>query len=249
MDHTKELILLAHNGDKQARELLVEENMGLVRSVAGKFAAMGQEYDDMAQLGAIGLLKCIDRFDLSQEVKFSTYAVPMIIGEIRRFLRDDGIIKVSRTLKENNYKIKRASSELSSKLGREATIDEISEKTGISPEDIILAREADIETVSIYQTAGEDDGNDNYILDRLSEKDLCCQPDGTPEDTEKTVIVNKIFLNKILSELSDRERKLIMLRYYDEKTQSETAEQLGMTQVQVSRLEKKILLGLRKKAT
>lgn len=248
MDHTKELIFLAHNGDKKARELLVKENMGLVRSVAGKFAAMGQEYDDMAQLGAIGLIKCIDRFDLSQEVKFSTYAVPMIIGEIKRFLRDDGIIKVSRTLKENNYKIKRASAELSVGLGREATIEEISEKTGISPEDIILAREADIETVSIYQTADDDDGNDNYILDRLPAKDVCCQMDGTPEDAEKAVIVNKIFLDKILSELSDKERKLITMRYYDEKTQAETAQLLGMTQVQVSRLEKKILLGMRKKA-
>lgn len=247
MDHTKELILSAHNGDKGAREQLVKENMGLVWSIARKFAGMGQEFDDMVQLGSIGLLKCIDRFDVSMDVKFSTYAVPMIIGEIKRFLRDDGMIKISRTLKENQYKAKRAEARLMQVLGREPTVEEIAAESKIAVEDILLAKEAGIEINSIYQTVGNEEDSDTYVIDRLVTGEANCQEDGAPEDMEKTSVINRMALEKVLSGLSGQEQKLIRLRYYEDKTQVETAKQLGMTQVQVSRLEKKVLLGLRKK--
>jgi RNA polymerase sporulation-specific sigma factor len=246
MDHTKELILQAHQGDKQARESLVKENMGLVWSIARKFAAMGHEMEDMVQIGSIGLLKSIDRFDLTQDVRFSTYAVPMIIGEIRRFLRDDGLIKVSRTLKENQYKINRAAAQLALELGREPVLEEIAESTGISVEDILLSKEALQEVGSIYQTAGGDE-NDNYMIDRICTAGVSCQEDGTPEDEEKTAVLNHMMLEKLLSGLGERERRLICLRYYENQTQTATAQLMGMTQVQVSRLEKKILLELRAK--
>lgn len=249
MDHTKELIALAHEGDKGAREQLVEENMGLVYSVARKFAAMGQEFDDMVQLGAIGLIKCVDRFDLAQEVKFSTYAVPMIIGEMKRFLRDDGIIKVSRTLKENQYKIKRAESELAQKLGRDATIEEVAAWTGILKEDIVLSKEACTEVHSIYQTVGSSEENDGYIIDRMLVGHTVCQEDGALEDEEKTAVLNRLLLEKMLDTLTEKERRLIELRYYEDKTQVQAAAVLGMTQVQVSRLEKKILAELRRQIT
>lgn len=247
MEHTKELILQAQKGDRDAKERLISENMGLVYAVARKFAAMGNEMDDMVQLGSIGLLKCIERFDLSMEVKFSTYAVPMIIGEIRRFLRDDGLIKVSRSLKENQYRIRSAEAELSITLGREPQLVEIAERTGICVEDILLSKEAGQEVSSIYQTVQEEE-NENYMLDRICAKKVSYQGDGSLEDEEKTEVLNRLLLEKLLEGLPPRERKLLFLRYYENKTQTEIAAELAMTQVQVSRLEKKILSELRKKA-
>lgn len=243
MDDTKELILRAHNGDKAARDKLVLENIGLVYSVSRRFAGRGYELEDINQIGTIGLIKAIDKFDDSFDVRFSTYAVPMIAGEIKRFLRDDGMLKVSRSLKENGYRIKKASDELVSQNGREATIEELAAATELSVEDVVVALEANTDVESIYRTIYQNDGNEVYLVDKLS---------GNSGDTVKDEfagaqeqLLNSILLEQLLAELDEMEGKLIMLRYFKEMTQTQVADKLGISQVQVSRLEKKILRKLR----
>ena len=243
MDDTKELILRAHNGDKAARDKLVLENIGLVYSVSRRFAGRGYELEDINQIGTIGLIKAIDKFDDSFDVRFSTYAVPMIAGEIKRFLRDDGMLKVSRSLKENGYRIKKASDELVSQNGREATIEELAAATELSVEDVVMALEANTDVESIYRTIYQNDGNEVYLVDKLS---------GSSGDTVKDEfagaqeqLLNSILLEQLLAELNEMEGKLIMLRYFKEMTQTQVADKLGISQVQVSRLEKKILKKLR----
>lgn len=243
MDDTKELILRAHNGDKAARDKLVLENIGLVYSVSRRFAGRGYELEDINQIGTIGLIKAIDKFDDSFDVRFSTYAVPMIVGEIKRFLRDDGMLKVSRSLKENGYRIKKASDELVSQNGREATIEELAAATELSVEDVVMALEANTDVESIYRTIYQNDGNEVYLVDKLS---------GSSGDTVKDEfagaqeqLLNSILLEQLLAELDEMEGKLIMLRYFKEMTQTQVADKLGISQVQVSRLEKKILKKLR----
>ena len=243
MDDTKELILRAHNGDKAARDKLVLENIGLVYSVSRRFAGRGYELEDINQIGTIGLIKAIDKFDDSFDVRFSTYAVPMIAGEIKRFLRDDGMLKVSRSLKENGYRIKKASDELVSQNGREATIEELAAATELSVEDVVMALEANTDVESIYRTIYQNDGNEVYLVDKLS---------GSSGDTIKDEfagaqeqLLNSILLEQLWAELDEMEGKLIMLRYFKEMTQTQVADKLGISQVQVSRLEKKILKKLR----
>ena len=243
MDVTKELILRAHNGDKAARDKLVLENIGLVYSVSRRFAGRGYELEDINQIGTIGLIKAIDKFDDSFDVRFSTYAVPMIAGEIKRFLRDDGMLKVSRSLKENGYRIKKASDKLVSQNGREATIEELAAATELSVEDVVMALEANTDVESIYRTIYQNDGNEVYLVDKLS---------GSSGDTVKDEfagaqeqLLNSILLEQLLAELDELEGKLIMLRYFKEMTQTQVADKLGISQVQVSRLEKKILRKLR----
>ena len=243
MDDTKELILRAHNGDKAARDKLVLENIGLVYSVSRRFAGRGYELEDINQIGTRGLIKAIDKFDDSVDVRFSTYAVPMIAGEIKRFLRDDGMLKVSRSLKENGYRIKKASDELVSQNGREATIEELAAATELSVEDVVMALEANTDVESIYRTIYQNDGNEVYLVDKLS---------GSSGDTIKDEfagaqeqLLNSILLEQLLAELDEMEGKLIMLRYFKEMTQTQVADKLGISQVQVSRLEKKILRKLR----
>lgn len=243
MDDTKELILRAHNGDKAARDKLVLENIGLVYSVSRRFAGRGYELEDINQIGTIGLIKAIDKFDDSFDVRFSTYAVPMIAGEIKRFLRDDGMLKVSRSLKENGYRIKKASDKLVSQNGREATIEELAAATELSVEDVVMALEANTDVESIYRTIYQNDGNEVYLVDKLS---------GSSGDTIKDEfagaqeqLLNSILLEQLLAELDELEGKLIMLRYFKEMTQTQVADKLGISQVQVSRLEKKILRKLR----
>lgn len=239
MDHTKELIKKAHDGDKEARDLLVIENIGLVYSVAKRFFNRGYEVEDITQIGTIGLIKAIDKFDLEQPVMFSTYAVPMISGEIKRFIRDDGIIKISRTIKENSQKLKNASRVLVQTLGREATIEELSAETGIPKEDIVVAMEATVEVESIYRTVYQGDGSDVFLVDKLA---------ASKESSYSENLVNKLMLEQLINSLSEMERELIILRYFEEKTQVQVAEYLGISQVQVSRLEKKILLRMRNEA-
>lgn len=234
MEETAALLTQAQAGDRGAREILVEKNLGLVHHIVKRFLGRGYEAEDLFQIGSIGLMKAIDKFDLDYEVKFSTYAVPMIAGEIKRFLRDDGMVKVSRTLKENGIKIKQAADKVSKQLGREATISEISELTGIPPEDIVVAMEANAEVESIYKSVYQSDGNEIYMVDKL--------PSGK-DDNEK--VLNHILLEQLLSELTEEEKRLIALRYFQDKTQVEVAKQLGISQVQVSRLEKRILLRMR----
>ena len=243
MDDTKELILRAHNGDKAARDKLVLENIGLVYSVSRRFAGRGYELEDINQIGTIGLIKAIDKFDDSFDVRFSTYAVPMIAGEIKRFLRDDGMLKVSRSLKENGYRIKKESDELVSQNGREATIEELAAATELSVEDVVMALEANTDVESIYRTIYQNDGNEVYLVDKLS---------GSSGDTVRDEfagaqeqLLNSILLEQLLAELDELEGKLIMLRYFKEMTQTQVADKLGISQVQVSRLEKKILRKLR----
>lgn len=236
MDETTLLIEAAHNGDKDARERLVTENMGLIWSIVRRFSGRGYEMEDLFQIGSIGLMKAIDKFDTSFQVRFSTYAVPMISGEIKRFLRDDGMVKVSRSIKENGWKLRRAGEKLLYETGREPTIEELSQETGILKEDIVLALEANTEIESIYKSVYQGDGNEIFLEDKLPEK---C------DENEK--LINSLALKQIMDELSEQERIIIELRYFQEKTQTEVAKTLSVSQVQISRMEKRILLKMREK--
>lgn len=216
------LLGLAKNGDTEARNSLVRENMGLVISVAKRYAGRGQELEDLIQLGLIGLLKAIDRFDMDFEVQLSTYAVPLIQGEIRRFLRDDGMIKVGRNLKAVNYKAERYRQDMIKKQGIEPGIEDICEHVGVSPEELIMAMEASVEVADI---------------DDITERAV--------GQNESDAAVDRLFISELLGMLSEYERRLIMLRYFENKTQGQIGSLLGISQVQVSRLEKKILAKLR----
>ncbi len=228
-DHeVKELILRSQQGDQAARDLIVQKNMRLVWSVVQRFLNRGYEPDDLFQIGSIGLLKSVDKFDLSYDVKFSTYAVPMIIGEIQRFIRDDGTVKVSRSLKETGNKIRKAKDELSKTLGRVPTVNEIAEHLELSPEDVIMAQEASRSPASIHETVYENDGDPITLLDQI-------------DNGEEGRWFDKIALKEAINELDEREKLIVYLRYYKDQTQSEVAARLGISQVQVSRLEKKIL--------
>ena len=237
-----ELIQQAHEGDKNARDELVSENLGLVRAVARRFDHRGHDREELFQIGCIGLMKAIDKFDLSLNLAFSTYAVPMITGEIRRFLRDDGMVKVSRTLKENAYKVHKAREWLCKELGREPNLIEVSAATGLSNEEIVMATEANRDVESIYQPVYEKDGDELLLIDQLCGRE---KEDFMREEPEKEAVLNQMVIDQLLSLLDGQERKLIELRYFENKTQTEVAAELKMTQVQVSRLEKKILLRLR----
>ncbi|MBQ8327173.1 MAG: SigF/SigG family RNA polymerase sporulation sigma factor [Lachnospiraceae bacterium] len=234
MDETTQLIIRAQNGDKSAREILIENNLGLVHHIVRRFMGRGYDAEDLFQIGSIGLMKAIDKFDTTFDVKFSTYAVPMIQGEIKRFLRDDGMVKVSRTLKENGWKISQANHAMDQELGREPSLMELSQRTGLSMEEIVTALEANAEIESIYKSVYQSDGNEIYLVDRIPE-----------HKNEHEELMNKMLIEQLLNELGQNERMLIELRYFENKTQVETAGALGISQVQVSRLEKKILLRMR----
>ena len=192
--------------------------------------------DDLFQIGCIGLIKAIDNFDTSFGVKFSTYAVPMITGEIKRFLRDDGMIKVSRSLKEIAGRAKTAREFLSSKYNREVTVEEIAQELEITPEELVMALESNADVESLYKTIYQGDGNDIYLIDKLEEN-----------DNQNEEILNKIVLDELLCALNEKEQKIVKLRYFMDKTQTEIAKEIGISQVQVSRLEKKILKQMRQK--
>lgn len=234
MEDTIALIIKSHEGDKKAREILIEKNLGLVWSIVRRFTGRGQEMEDLFQIGSIGLMKAIDKFDISYDVKFSTYAVPMITGEIKRFLRDDGMIKVSRTLKETAVKVRVAREQMNHYSGREPTLEEIAAEIGVSEEDVVMAMEAGSEVESLYKTIYQGDGNAIFLIDKIEE-----------EKDVHTNIVNKMVVEELMETLDDKERELIKMRYFKEKTQTEIALELGISQVQVSRLEKKILKSLR----
>ncbi len=234
MDKTLELLKLAKDGDEEAKEKMVKDNLGLVWSVARRFIGRGLELDDLYQIGCIGLMKCIDKFDLSYDVKFSTYAVPMIAGEIKRYLRDDGIIKVSRSLKEIAYKVGRVREQIMNSTGIEPGIEDISKILNIEVEEIVASLEANVDVESINKTLYQNDGNEICIEDKLAD---------TKDEHEQ--VLNRVVINELLSELKDVESKIIKLRYFDNKTQSEIADEIGISQVQVSRMEKKILQKMR----
>lgn len=230
MSRLEDLILLAQNGDKEASETLVKENSGLIWSVARRFLGRGTEGDDLYQLGCLGFLKAVEGFDLEYGTQFSTYAVPKISGEIRRFLRDDGAVKVSRTIKEQAATIKTARSNLTNALGREPTVSELSERTGFTPEEIALAETATAATESIQRETGEDGFSLEDVL--------------TDTQTEES-LVEKISLKQAIANLPERERMVIQLRYFHGLTQQRVSTVLQVSQVQVSRIEKKALINLR----
>lgn len=255
MEEVSVLIAKSHEGDKEAREVLIEKNLGLVHHIVRRFLGRGYDPEDLFQIGVIGLMKAIDKFDLELGVKFSTYAVPMITGEIKRFLRDDGLVKVSRTLKENGVKVKVARQKLQSEHGREPTLQEISKYADLSVEEIVMAMEAGIEVESIYASVYQDDGSEVFLVDKVvrgagGAVGASFGTGGTlgGEDYEKEALLNHMLLEQLLESLSEKERELIHMRYFQNKTQMEIAGILGISQVQVSRLEKKILLRLRERA-
>lgn len=252
MEEMSVLIARSQAGESNARKVLIENNLGLVRHIVKRFAGRGHDMEDLFQIGTIGLMKAIDKFDLNLGLKFSTYAVPMITGEIKRFLRDDGPVKVSRTIKENGLKVKLARQRLQSLEGREPTMQELSEETGLDPEDVVLAMEASIEVESIYSAVYQDDGSEVYLVDKVIQKDntsVGCSVVGgcDGEDPEKEELLNRILLRQLLDSLEPGDRELICKRYFQNKTQTQIAAEMGVSQVQVSRMEKRILLSLRDK--
>ena len=234
MDHTLALITKSQQGDKKARDTVFEENTGLIYSVAKRFVGRGVEMEDLIQIGSIGLLKAVDHFNASFEVKFSTYAVPMIAGEIKRYLRDDGILKVSRSLKENCVRIYSAREKLEKELGREPVMEEIAQSAQLSVDEVVMSLESGAEVESLHKIIYQGDGNDISLMDRLQEK-----------ENGQDAALNRIFLDEILKKLDARERQLIYMRYFKVMTQKEIAAEMGISQVQVSRMEKRILKQLK----
>lgn len=234
-----ELIRRAQEGDKAARDQMISDNLGLVHSIVKRFENRGGDREELFQTGCIGLIKAIEKFDLSLQLAFSTYAVPMIMGEIRRFLRDDGMVKVSRTLKENGYKISKARELLTNELGREPSILEIEALTELSREEIVLAMEANRDVESIYQPVAGTDGDEILLVDQLG------NTGNIYEEPEKEAVLNELLVSQLMETLDEKEQQVIRLRYFENKTQCEVAATLGMSQVQISRLERKILLRLR----
>lgn len=238
MDHTLELIVKAQQGEEEAKNQLVHENMGLVWSLVRRFSGRGYEMEDLFQIGSIGLLKSIEKFDLSFNVKFSTYAVPMIVGEIKRFLRDDGMIKVSRSLKETAYKARMMKEELVRELNREPTIHEIAAGLDMEVEDVVQAMESSIDVESLNAIIYQGDGKPVTLSDKIDEAPTC-----------QNNLVDQMMLAEVIERLLPIERQLIMMRYFEDHTQTEIAKCLNISQVQVSRIEKRVLKKMKKMIT
>ena len=236
MDDILALLGRAHQGDKEARDILTEKNMGLVHSIARRFQNRGVEMEDLVQIGSIGLLKAIDKFDTGYDVRFSTYAVPMITGEIKRFLRDDGMVKVSRSRKEEAARAYAVREELFFKTGREPALEEIAAELNIDREELVLAMESAVQIESLQKTIFQSDGSGISLEDKLPQ-----------EKNQQEEVLDRLLLEQMLGMLEPKERELIYLRFFMEKTQTCVAKKMGMSQVQVSRLEKKILSRLREK--
>ncbi|MBR3933320.1 MAG: RNA polymerase sporulation sigma factor SigG [Clostridia bacterium] len=234
-DKKQELFLRIKKGDKLAREEFVQGNLRLVLSVIQKFSNRGENADDLFQVGCIGLMKSIDNFDLSQNVKFSTYAVPMIIGEIRRYLRDNNSIRVSRSIRDTAYKALSVKEKLTSKNETEPTVEEIAKELGLEKEDVVFALDAIQEPVSLFEPVYNDGADAIFVMDQLSD--------------EKSLDENwleEISLKEAMKKLNDREKHILTLRFYKGKTQMEVAKELGISQAQVSRLEKTALKTMKK---
>jgi RNA polymerase sporulation-specific sigma factor len=229
-DDNISLIERSRNGDKTALNILIENNLPLVSAISKKFLNRGYEYEDIFQIGCMGIIKAINNFDSKFNVKFSTYAVPMIMGEIKRFLRDDGIIKVSRSLKNTARKLHYDKENLTKELGRDPTLEELSKFSGVDQVEILIANESVNNLQYLYEVIHQDDGAPVLLIDKLCEKG--------EEDTE---VIDKLALKEALSNLDSKSRQIIMLRYFKDKTQIEVAKMLGISQVQVSRIEKKVL--------
>lgn len=225
-----ELVEKARKGDKNALNKIIEINLPLVSAITKKFLNRGYEYEDIYQIGCMGLVKAVNNFDSSYAVKFSTYAVPMIMGEIKRFIRDDGMIKVSRSVKTTARKLHYDKEMLTKELNREPTLEELSNYSGIEKEEIIFATESANNMQYLYDTIHQQDGSPIMLIDKLS--------DNYEEDSD---LVNRLALKEVIGTLDIKSRQIIMLRYFKDKTQVEVAKMLGISQVQVSRIEKKVL--------
>ena len=232
-----ELLPLAKAGDIEAMNRLIEINLPLVSSISKKFINRGYDYEDIFQIGSIGLVKAIKNFDVKFNVKFSTYAVPLIMGEIKRFLRDDGLVKVSRSLKEASYKIKREKEHYEKLYNREPTLKEIATTLDMDESDILMAMESGQDVCSLHQVIYQNEGDEIHLEDKLEQQaDLI----------EQTV--DNIYVQELLKKLNEQERQIIHMRYFQNQTQAAIAKKIGISQVQVSRMEKKILNKLRKNA-
>ena len=234
-DKTLELVSLAQQGNQDAKTLLIEQNSPLIKSAIKRFKDKGIEYDDLYQIGCIGFLKAINNFNKDYNVKFSTYCVPMIIGEIKRFMRDDGSIKVSRALKTLNLQINKYVNEFMGKFQEKPSIEHLANHFNVEEQEIVLAMDSARMPISLYSPI-EEEGDNLMMIDRIE-----------TEENESDNMIENIALKEILKRLDERDRKIIMLRYYFDKTQSEIAKQLNISQVQVSRLENKILSSLKAK--
>ena len=232
---TNELVERAKNGDKEATDTLIQGNFPLIKSIVKGYLNKGAEYDDLYQIGCVGFLKAIKNFDPSFDVKFSTYAVPMISGEIKRFLRDDGSIKVSRSIKTLMIKAKAFIEKVKAKTGESPTIEQIAKEFDESPEDVIVALDSGQQLISLHAKVDEDNPSSQNVIDKIAVFD------------KSDEMLDKIILKNAILELSEKDRKIILLRYYRGKTQGEVAEMLDISQVQVSRMESKIIEQLKKK--
>lgn len=230
--HMRELIAQSQAGDTQARKQMIEGNTRLVWSIVQRFSSRGVELEDLFQIGCIGLMKSVDKFDLSYDVKFSTYAVPMIIGEIQRFLRDDGMVKVSRSIRELNFKIRHATDEYLKNNEKPPSIAELAAILQVSQDDILMATDAMRDPASLHDQLFENDGDSITLMDQM-------------RDDKSQLAFDYISLKDMLKRLGKREQSIIYFRYYLDLTQTEIADRLGISQVQVSRLEKKILAQLK----
>ncbi len=230
----EELIRKVKEGDARAREKYIQGNLRLVLSVVQRFSGSGENLDDLFQIGCVGLIKAIDNFDLSQNVKFSTYAVPMIIGEIRRFLRDNSQIRVSRSLRDTAYKAIYAKEKLMKERQKEPTINEIASEIGVDKEDIVYALDAIQSPVSLYEPVYSDGGDTLYVMDQISDS----------KNVEENWVSN-LALRDAMARLTDREKEIIRLRFFSGKTQMEVADEIHISQAQVSRLEKNALKSMR----
>lgn len=234
-DQKKVLFERMHKGDTSAREEFIKGNLRLVLSVIQRFNNRGEYVDDLFQVGCIGLIKAIDNFDVSQNVKFSTYAVPMIIGEIRRYLRDNNSIRVSRSLRDIAYKALQAKERLTNKNSKEPTVDDISKELGIAKEDIVFALDAIQDPISLFESVYHDGGDAIYVMDQVKD-----------EKNHDENWLEGIALTEAMRKLNDREKLILNLRFFDGRTQMEVAEEIGISQAQVSRLEKTALMHMRK---
>lgn len=228
----RQLIEQSQAGDKEARRQMIEGNTRLVWSIVQRFASRGADLEDLFQIGCIGLMKSIDKFDLSYEVKFSTYAVPMIVGEIQRYLRDDGMVKVGRTIRELSYKIRHATDDFIKKNGRSPSISEVASVLDVTAEEIILASDALRDPASLHEQLYESEGDSLTLMDQL-------------RDDRSERVFDHIPLRDVISRLNKRDQTIIYMRYYLDCTQSDIAARIGISQVQVSRLEKKILAQMK----
>lgn len=229
------LLKKAKEGDREAREQLISGNLKLVLSVIQSFQNRGENPDDLFQVGCIGLIKAVDNFDMNLDVKFSTYAVPMILGEVRRYLRDNNMVRVSRSLRDLAYRALQAKEWLSVSLSREPTIQEIAKDIGEKPQSVTNALDAIVDPISLYDPVYSDSGDSIFVLDQIS--DTTCSDD---------VWLNNIAISEAIKKLGERERKILLLRFYSGKTQTEVSDEIGISQAQVSRLEKHALDKIKK---